>query len=91
MPFDDYSAEEVALLFGLSKRNRRSILAFGLGPGKVFPDRSSLVPVIGIAFEGQVIWSFSELFGIGVNVFGNVNEYNLMGGLCLSLQVGRLR
>jgi len=88
---DDYSAKEIALLFGVNMRGRRSIATFGLGPGKVFTDKSTLEAVIGLAFEGQLIWSFSELFGIGINVYGNINEYNLMGGLCFSLQLGRLR
>ena len=88
---DEYSASEIALMFGLNKKNRCSILVFGLGPGKVFPDRSSLESVIGLAFEGQIIWSFSKLFGIGGYVFGNINKFSLVTGFCFSLQIGRLR
>ena len=72
-------------------RGRRSIATFGLGPGKVFPDKSNLEAVIGLAFEGQFIWSFSKVFGIGVYIFGNLNKYRLAQGMCFSLQFGRLR
>ncbi len=82
--FDSYSAEEVVLLLGLNKRNSRSILVFGLGPAKVYPDWSSLEPVFGLAFEGQFIWSFSKILGIGVYIFGNVNNFSIVKGMCIS-------
>ncbi len=90
---DESDERELALMLGLNKKGKRSVLAFGLGPGKVFPDGgvSGNFSEIGLAFEVQYVWAITKFFGIGGYIFGNLNKHSLTNGFCLSLQVGKLR
>jgi hypothetical protein len=83
---------DVGLLYGRVAKTRHAVASISGGIGIVSeshtPQRSP--QRLGIPFEAQMYWTFSNCLGIGVSWFANFNSQRSFGGIMFCLQIGYL-
>jgi hypothetical protein len=98
------TAREAAALYGRTHRGRRHQAAFSAGPSFLRCQRWSICgdpdlpgdkwtyeSKIGLAMSGQIFWTPSRFFGIGLSGFANMNSNRSFYGAMLALRLGKLR
>ena len=90
---DDWDFVSLAIgLTYLSGRDRGRFLysTVGIDLKPVDWHESKSVSAVGVALEAQAFWRPSPFFGTGITVFGNVTKPNIVGGILLTFQLGKL-
>ena len=94
---------DIGLLVGVATQNRKSHTSFSIGLARVtgirvtenvqlyFNERVDIDPTIGIPIEFQRFVKVSGGFGIGFNIYWNINNVKSFGGITLNLMLGKLR
>lgn len=90
---------DIGMLYGLatSKQNYHASISSGMAvmggsrSAGFFEQSEVISRQIGFPLEGQLFWWPSNVFGLGLNGFVNLNMEQTFAGLTLTLQLGKLR
>lgn len=87
---------------GLVFKGKKSVASFELGPSYGYyydtePDISTQQLItteyrkVGLAIQGKFFYTPIKYFGIGVQIFADVNSYQTAGSICLCIAIGLVR
>ena len=102
---DEFS--DVGLLIGIATQRPKNHASFSVGLARVTGSRYietetkgfslfsgkrvDISPTIGFPIESQLFLKLSSWFGMGLNIYFNINEKRTFGGITLNLMLGKLR
>ncbi len=95
---------DVGLLIGIATQRLKNNASFLVGIARVAGSRYietsdsffggkrvDIVPTIGFPIESQLFFKLSGWFGMGLNIYLNLNREETFGGITLNLMLGKLR